>query len=428
MQHRFKSESMRIIFIAILVAIAGEFKVTPFNGELFRIGLGSSTFLLLLLLMRQLPVIKTGIVVAATVLIFRMLSDLVTMDQFDWLVSSRKHCSAMLYYMVFAVGIRLIQQRLEKLHPLVLGICISVIDFVSNEFELLARSFVFHQPFIPSGQWMLIAVIAVIRSYFTIGLYSSITVSQMRIVHAEQQKRMEQMLSIGSGLYGEVFYIKKSMDAIEQITAKSYNLYCQLQSSGGKEFSRPFLEITQQIHEVKKDSQRILAGLMKLSDRETASELTLTEVVQFVVKSNYEYSAMLNKEVRMLEEMLTDYTTSHYIPLLTVLGNLVSNAVESIDRQGLIVIKVFEYRSETVLVVTDTGPGINEHDKDMIFKPGFTTKFNQEGVAATGIGLSHVWDIVSSYGGEIRLESDHKAFETSFIVRLPTVALKKGAS
>lgn len=428
MQYRFKSEGMRIIVIAILVAIAGEFKVTPFNGELFRIGLGSSTFLLFLLLMRHLPYMKTGMIVAVTVLIFRVLVDLVSMEQLHLFESLRKHYSAMIYYMAFAVGMSLIQRHLVKLHPLILGACVSVIDFVSNETELLTRSLIYDLPFFtPSGQWMLIAIIAVIRSYFIIGLFSSITVSQIRALHAEQQKRMEQMLSVGSGLYGEVFYLKKSMDTIEQITAKSYDLYCRLQNSGSKEFSRPFLEITQQFHEVKKDSQRILAGLMKLSDREIASALTLAEVVQFVVKSNHEYSVMLNKQVGMVEEIRTDYATAHYIPLLTVLGNLVSNSVESIVSQGVVLVKIYEHRSETLFVVTDSGAGIAEEDKELVFEPGFTTKYNQEGVAATGIGLSHVRDIVHSIGGEIRLENC-QGFETSFVVRIPTAVLKKGDS
>ncbi len=52
----------------------------------------------------------------------------------------------------------------------------------------------------------------------------------------------------------------------------------------------------------------------------------------------------------------------------------------------------------------------------MIFAPGFTTKFNQEGFAATGIGLSHVRDIVHSLGGDIHLRSDEPSSQTTFVI------------
>ncbi|TDF96807.1 ATP-binding protein [Paenibacillus piri] len=426
MQNRFKSQGAQIMIIALFVAIAGEFKITPFSGELFRIGLGSSTFLLLLLLMRQLPYIKTGIAVGIAVLLFRTLLDTASSDHLMLLESMRKHFSAMLYYIVFAIGMSLIRERLHEFHPLLLGACSSVVDFMSNEMELIARSTLFHLPYYQPAQWLLISVTAVVRCYFTVGLYSSITVNQMRIVHAEQQKRMEQMLMINSGLYGEVFYLKKSMRAIEQITVQSYDLYCRLNMLPEyKDYSRSILEITQQIHEVKKDSQRILAGLLKLTDKETASEMMLSEIVQFVLKSNQEYSRMLHKDVHMEQEMRVNYSTAHSIPLLTVLNNLVSNAVEAIELEGTIRIQVYGMLSETVFIVTDSGTGISELDKEMVFEPGFTTKFSQEGIAATGIGLSHVRDIVQSFKGSIQLKGGKLAGETTFVVALPTNALKK---
>lgn len=425
MQHRLRSEGLQILLVALVVAIAGEFKITPFSGEQFRIGLGSSAFLLFLLLLPQLPYVKTGVAVGVSVLVFRIIRDMALTDHLLLLPGIRLHVSAMLYYIVFGASMRLIQSRLSTLHPLLLGACFTVIDFVSNESELALRSLLFHLPFFHQGQW-LIAGTAVARSYFMVGMYACLAVNQMRVLHAEQQKRMEQMLSVGSGLYGEVFYLKKSMDTIEQITAKSYDLYCRLQASDRPELSRPVLEITQQIHEVKKDSQRILAGLLKLSDRETAAEMTLAEIIDFVVKANAEYSRMLGREISLWREVQTLYATSHYIPLLTVLNNLVANAVEAIETKGVVRIRVCELQDDTVLVVSDSGPGVAEADLEMVFEPGFTTKYNQGGSAATGIGLSHVRDIVHSLGGTIRLESAAISPGATFIVTLPTGALKKG--
>ncbi|MFX3636598.1 MAG: ATP-binding protein [Candidatus Pristimantibacillus sp.] len=419
--------AMQMLLVALATAIAGEFKITPFSGEMFRIGLGSSAFLLLLLLMRQLPYVYTGIITGITVIIFRsMLDEFSSYDTYSLYVSMKSHLSAGLYYVVFAILMKQIQPYLPKLHPLLLTCIVSLIDFLSNELELLARSILYDISYLYTGQWMLIGGISVVRSIFVVGLYCSIIISQMRVVHKEQQKRMEQMLNIGSGLYGEVFYLKKSMDTIEKITAKSHDLYGKLSESGEKGMSRSMLEITQQIHEVKKDSQRILSGLLKLFDRETASDMTISEIVVFVINSNQGYSRMLKKEVQYDKWIGTDYATVHYIPLLTVLNNLVSNAVEAIDTKGSIRISVYEQEDETILIVSDTGTGIAEHNKEIIFEPGFTTKFNHQGCAATGIGLSHVRDIVHSSGGKLQLHTSDQSKETTFVVAFSTHTLKLG--
>jgi Signal transduction histidine kinase len=422
-----KSESIQMAVVAIVVAVAGEIKINPFIGEDFRIGLGSSAFLFLLLLMSHLPYWRAGIAAGATVLLFRVSVDGAASPGTFYLLDSLKtHFSAMLYYIVFAAGMALIQRRLHHFNPFILGACVSLIDFVSNEAELLMRSVAFGLPYFQTNQWMLIPIIAVVRSYFTTGIYSSIAVHQMRSIHAEQQKRIEQMINVGSGLYGEVFYLRKSMDVIEQITAKSHDLYGLLVKEGLNDYGRSVLEITQQIHEVKKDSQRILAGLMKLSDLESAPEMTLAEIVELVVKSNGEYSRMLKKEVRIEKDVGIDYVTAHYIPLITVLNNLAANSVEAIERLGTIRIRVREREGETLFIVSDTGTGIAKQDKNMVFEPGFTTKFNQEGVAATGIGLSHVRDIVGSFTGRFLLMEPGPEAETTFVAVFPTVKLKKG--
>ncbi|MBD2867145.1 GHKL domain-containing protein [Paenibacillus sp. IB182493] len=417
---------MQMALVAAVTAVAGEFKITPFSGEMFRIGLGSSAFLLSLLLMRQLPYIYTGLAAGLTVLVFRTGLDAFasSSDAFSLFASLKTHVPAALYYIVFAAFMKRLQVSLPERQPLHLVCLIALIDFISNEIELLARSILFDYAYLYKGQLIWVGTASAVRSVFVVGLYSSMLIHQMRVVHNEQKKRMEQMLNVGSGLYGEVFYLKKSMDAIERITAKGYQLYSRLNEAGDKDVSRSMLEITQQIHEVKKDSQRILSGLLKLFDRETATDMTVNEIVDFVIQSNASYSRMLKKDIRYERRIEADYATAHYIPLLTVLNNLVSNAVEAIQATGTVTIEVYEEEEDTVLVVSDTGEGIAEPNKEVIFEPGFTTKFNDEGCAATGIGLSHVRDIVRSLGGSLSLHASAPSEGTAFVVALSTRTLK----
>lgn len=414
--------------IACATAVAGEFKINPFNGDMFRIGLGASALLLFLMLMQHLSFRKTGAITGAVVVLFRMAEEsVVSPDAFALTSSFLHHLAGGVFYFVFAWGMHLIRSQLASLQPLTLGAIISVVDLVSNETELITRRILQGASPLENNGILLLGTVALLRSYFVIGLFSSVSIRQMRLIQAEQQKRLEQMLHVGSGLYGETFYLQKSMDTIERITASSFDLYSKLKRASLTEFSSQALGISQQIHEVKKDSQRILAGLMKLYDREIAQEMNLEEILRYVAKANQKYSEMLKKELSIECDLQVDFPTSHYIVLLTVLNNLVANAVEAMNLYGVVRIRAYEQDDRTVFEVIDSGKGIPERDRKIIFEPGFTTKFDQDGVAATGIGLSHVRDIVESFGGDIRVGRPENGKGTRFIVALRTNTLRKGA-
>lgn len=408
MRNWIKNGTLQMLVIAVTTAVGAEFKITPFADDSFRVGLGVSIFLLFLLFMRHLPFVTTGIVTGMIVVVF-----------------FQHNAAAGLYYVVFAYGMSMVRKRIDDIQPFLLGGLVAGIDFMANVTELLLRALLLGTNSFHLEEWLLLAGIAVVRSYFVIGLYTSISITQLRSLHAEQEKRIKQMLNVGSGLYGEVFYLRKSMDNIEDITLNSYGLYRRLKEDRLTSYSQNALEIVQRIHEVKKDSQRILAGLLKLVDSETVVDMQLAEIIRYVIKGNQEYGEMLQKQIKIEKEVGVSLVTPHYIPILTVLNNLVANAVEAIVKHGSIKIHVFEEEDNVVFVVSDSGKGIPARAANIIFKPGFTTKFNEEGIAATGIGLSHVRDIVQSFGGEIRTESNDNAGGAAFIVRLPMSGLQK---
>jgi two-component system, sensor histidine kinase YcbA len=408
-----KSDGLYLVFIALITAFASEIKLIPFNGEDFRFGLGSVAFFLLLLIRPPASLIRAGLITGVTVVCFRLIGDM--LYHINWLVSLKIHSPVFLFYFLFAVGLNFIKIEHYKTSPLLLGAWATGLEFIGNSAEQLAR-LLFNGVHVTFQEWILLGGVALLRSYFVVGLYSSIIIS-------EHKKQMQEMLSLGSELYAETLYLQKSMDHIEQITASSHDLYRRLKKKELHELSVQALLIAQEIHEVKKDSQRIFAGLSKMTNEERSENFFLSDLIDFVVTANKKYSELLKKNISFHFSIASDFETNQQIPLLALLNNIAANAVESIKTKGEIIIELFEESETTYFIIKDSGVGIPKEDVSIIFEPGYTTKFSVQGVAATGIGLSHVQEIIRTLDGQIQIETSENG--TVFRIEIPTENIRK---
>ncbi|MCM3710729.1 sensor histidine kinase [Sporosarcina luteola] len=412
-QKEHKIDTAALLLTALLTAIAGEFKLIPFNGESFRFGLGSIAFFLLLLIRPTGSLPLTGVVTGLTVVVFRTGVEM-TMTSVSFSESFQHHLPILLYYVVFAMGFHIIPFDKYRDSPLMLGAWASLFEFVGNGSESIMRIIMLDRDGLLLKDLALIAGVAILRSFFVVGLYSSIMIS-------EQKKRVREMLGIGSNLYAESLYLQKSMNHIEQVTAASHDLYRKLKQKNLHDLSVQALAIAQEIHEVKKDNQRIVAGLSNITKEKSADFFLLSNLFELVITSNRKYSELLKRTVDFRLTMTVDYETDQHIPLLALLNNVTANAVESIAHKGAVGIHVFEEADDLCITIRDTGKGIRKEDIPILFEPGYTTKFNEQGVAATGIGLSHVQQIVQTLQGEIHIES--LEIGTAFQIRIPSHTL-----
>ena len=106
-------------------------------------------------------------------------------------------------------------------------------------------------------------------------------------------------------------------------------------------------------------------------------------------------------------------------------ANLFTNAVQAMPGGGRLAVRTDAVRKGHQawcrLAVSDTGPGIPEADRELIFDPYFTTKKH-----GTGLGLAIVRRIVFDHGGNVWVESRPGAGAT-FYVDLPAGGRAEGA-
>ena len=87
--------------------------------------------------------------------------------------------------------------------------------------------------------------------------------------------------------------------------------------------------------------------------------------------------------------------------LVTVVGNLVDNAVDAVDPGGWVEISIVRQDDRVVVTVRDSGAGVAREVADMVFRSGFTTK---SGDGQRGLGLALVRQICLARGGGIDVE------------------------
>ena len=113
----------------------------------------------------------------------------------------------------------------------------------------------------------------------------------------------------------------------------------------------------------------------------------------------------------------------HRVGLLQVLGNIILNAYESIQRSqsevGSISLtasnETIDDREMVRLIVSDTGCGFDDENKRKIFQRGYTSKSGN----LSGLGLHWCANALAAMGGRIQAESTGAGQGAEFHVLLP---------
>ncbi len=168
--------------------------------------------------------------------------------------------------------------------------------------------------------------------------------------------------------------------------------------------------------EIEKDIARLEMITERFSKIGSTPELKPTNITEIVLRT-VEYlkprtSNKVNFHVELPErEIITDANA----PLFSwVLENLIKNAIDAMNGEGDIFIKISQENNHIIIDVKDTGKGIPKSEQSTIFNPGFTTKKR-----GWGLGLSLAKRIIKDYhGGKIFVKTSSQGKGTTFRIIL----------
>lgn len=130
------------------------------------------------------------------------------------------------------------------------------------------------------------------------------------------------------------------------------------------------------------------------------------------------HRAMRRKRIKLIRDLPEKIAAHGYRgEMLQAVSNLVVNALESMEDEGTLYLRLRKRRDEVQLTVADNGHGISKEHMGLIFEPFFTTK----GEYGNGLGLALTKRIIEHHAGKIRVKSSVRpnCSGTTFQISLP---------
>lgn len=163
------------------------------------------------------------------------------------------------------------------------------------------------------------------------------------------------------------------------------------------------------------DITKVDVGFMTLQ----LQNINIVRLVEKITMSVAEYAKAKSIDVILNKDIEEKTIAVDQDKFERILFNLLSNAIKFTDKNGKIIVSIYKNKMEVIISVKDTGIGIPDEKKEMIFE-----RFNQiENILSrdhegSGIGLSLVKSFVELHGGTISVESK-TGQGSEFIIKLP---------
>lgn len=405
----------KIFILCVLTAFTGQIYLNPFASG-FRFSFSVSALSLMLIFFKDISVMAATNAVGVSIFLFRSFVYLLGNPEADIASAVTLYAPGAIFYVLYGILFELlsVRDKLGRGEQIILSLWLC--DSISNIIEVAVRKSRIDHPF--EIVVLVLILMGLMRSIITIIAYEVINYYMHRYEREQKDRKYKELILFMASLKSELFFLRKSIVDIEEAMRRSYRLYEQVQDKTLKDEA---LMVAKDIHEVKKDYIRVVSGIEKtLSEEDKSLYMNLKEIY-YIIKDNTEKLIQVNhKNIYMRFNYQKNFITKDYYQLISILNNLITNAIDAIDEVGVIRITQEIHGENCLFKVQDNGKGIDKSDLDIVFEPGFSTKFNPiTGEMSTGIGLTHVKYIVENhFGGQLQVNSS-KNVGTTFTIQIP---------
>lgn len=392
----------QILVVATFTTFMGQIYFAPFGTE-FRLTLAVVVLNVLMLTFKNLNPLWTINLVGTLMFLVRSSLHFLTTNA-SLTTSIKLYYPVFFFYSFYSIFFVLLKVREKLKRPLLLFLGIWFCDSIPNIVEALVRQEWLHTDF--EKAILTIVTIGLFRTLFTVLLIYISNAYYDHIKQRQAHQRFRDSLLRNANLKTELFFLQKSKSDIEGAMQKSFTSYERIKTENAK-LAEDLLEVAKDIHEIKKDYSRVISGLEKTLEDHSNYQMSFLEIVDIATSANKKVAELDGKTIDFKVHLMIKGRTEQYYTLLSVLNNLIINAVEAIETSGQISIRFKVEQSLLIISIHDTGCGIDSSEFDYIFKPGYATKYNHEtGVMSSGIGLTHVKTLVEDQlDGQIEVES-----------------------
>ena len=200
------------------------------------------------------------------------------------------------------------------------------------------------------------------------------------------------------------------------------NLELAMKKENVPDSIKKYLEI---ISLVTNDSAERVQQIQRFGGRKQTSSnysaVDLNKIIADVViqsrplwKDNAEKTGLIITIERNLEEI--PFITGNEGELRSVLFNIIKNSIEAMPEGGVIKISTKKGTEKAILIVSDTGIGMNEEARARLFQPFYSTKGFEAGRC---LGMSGAYSIINEHGGALRIIESSAGNGTSLEIVLP---------
>lgn len=328
----------------------------------------------------------------------------------------------MVFYLVYGLLLFLLCRRTQwsftswrQIVPL------AAIDYLSNLAELLCRGQGLRSPQVHLG----LAVVAALRTALVFSVWLLLDSQRLSLLKREHAERYRQLLLLTSRLRGEIVWMRKSSAMMEDTMNTAYRLYAQLLAERHPA-SPQALAISKDIHEIKKEYLLVIRGLSEALEEDLPEDAAeFGKLWQILYDAERRAARHAGVTVDWDVRIETEFRTDKQFQLLSILRNLLDNAIEAAEAGHIRV--AFSARRQggrQVFTVTNWGRPIPQDALPHIFDPGFSTKVDYAtGRVGRGIGLCLVRDLTErELQGTLRVDTE--GGKTSFILSIPTTSLE----